>query len=86
METIRVLLADDHAMFREGLRATLDRQSDITIVGEAEDGVEATKKASELAPDIVLMDINMPLTRRGRSQWPHCSTESSSGHHHPHHV
>ena len=61
MKTIRVLLADDHAMFREGLRATLDRQSDMTVVGEAEDGVEAAKKASELAPDIVLMDINMPI-------------------------
>jgi len=61
METIRILLADDHAIFREGLRATLDRQSDMTVVGEAKDGVEATKMASELAPDIVLMDINMPI-------------------------
>lgn len=61
METIRVLLADDHSVFREGLRVILDRQSDMTVVGEAEDGIEATKKASELAPDIVLMDINMPV-------------------------
>ena len=61
METIRVLLADDHAIFREGLRVTLDRQSDITVVGQAKDGVEATKMAQELAPDIVIMDINMPV-------------------------
>ena len=61
MGKIRVLLADDHALFREGLRAILDKQSDILVVGEAEDGVEATEKASELIPDIVLMDINMPV-------------------------
>ncbi len=61
MRKIKVLLADDHAMFREGLRAILDRQSDITVVSEAEDGLEATNKASLLAPDIVLMDINMPI-------------------------
>jgi DNA-binding NarL/FixJ family response regulator len=61
MGEIRVLLADDHAPFREGLRAILDRQSDMMVVGEAKDGVEATEKACELAPDIVLMDVNMPL-------------------------
>jgi NarL family two-component system response regulator LiaR len=61
MGEIRVLLADDHALFREGLRAILDRQSDMVVVGEAEDGVEATKKASDLAPDIILMDISMPV-------------------------
>lgn len=61
MGKIRILLADNHAMFREGLRAILDRLSDMTVVGEAQDGLEATKKASELAPDIILMDINMPV-------------------------
>lgn len=61
MKAIRVLLADDHAIFRDGLRAILDRQKDIVVVGEAGDGVEAVKKAVELAPDIVLMDINMPV-------------------------
>jgi len=61
MRKIKVLLADDHAMFREGLRAILDRQGDITVVSEAEDGLEATNKAGELTPDIVLMDINMPI-------------------------
>ena len=61
MEAIRVLLADDHAIFREGLCAILDRQKDIVVVGEARDGVEAVKKVAEVAPDIVLMDINMPV-------------------------
>ncbi|MCK4451532.1 MAG: response regulator transcription factor [Anaerolineae bacterium] len=61
MEAIRVLLADDHAIFREGLCAILDRQKDIVVVGEARDGVEAVKKTAEVAPDIVLMDINMPV-------------------------
>ncbi len=48
-------------MFREGLRAILDRQRDIRVVGEAKDGAEAIKKTAELAPDVVLMDINMPV-------------------------
>jgi DNA-binding NarL/FixJ family response regulator len=61
LKAIRVLLADDHTIFREGLRAILDRQKDIVVVGEAEDGVEAVKKTAEVAPDIVLMDINMPV-------------------------
>ncbi|MBC8248391.1 MAG: response regulator transcription factor [Anaerolineales bacterium] len=58
---MRVLLADDHAIFREGLCAILDRQKDIVVVGEARDGVEAVKKVAEVTPDIVLMDINMPV-------------------------
>lgn len=61
MKEIRVLLADDHTIFREGLRAILDQQRDIHVVGEAKDGVEAVKKTTELVPDIVLMDINMPV-------------------------
>jgi NarL family two-component system response regulator LiaR len=61
LKAIRVLLADDHAMFREGLRAILDQQKDIHVVGEAEDGREAVNKTAELAPEIVLMDINMPV-------------------------
>jgi DNA-binding NarL/FixJ family response regulator len=59
-EKIRVLLADDHAIFRKGLREIIDKQSDMTVVGEAKDGVEAVSKAEELAPDIILMDIEMP--------------------------
>lgn len=57
---IKVLLADDHPLFRDGLRFTLEQMSDIDIVGEAVDGREAVRLAAELNPDIVIMDINMP--------------------------
>lgn len=60
MTEIRVLLVDDHAIFRGALREVIDGQSDMTVVGEAEDGIEAMDRAEELAPDIVLMDINLP--------------------------
>lgn len=58
---IRVLLVDDHAMVRQGLRAILDRCPDVTIVGEAGNGLEAMTMAAELMPDVILMDIKLPL-------------------------
>ncbi|MHB1390050.1 MAG: response regulator [Thermoleophilia bacterium] len=58
---IRVLLADDHAILRSGLVRLLGEQSDIEVVGEAENGREAVQKVQELHPDIVLMDIGMPV-------------------------
>lgn len=57
---IRVLLADDHSVLREGLVALLDAESDIVVVGQAADGVECHEQALVLRPDIILMDINMP--------------------------
>jgi len=57
---IRILLADDHLIVREGIRACLSDQPNMNIVGEACDGWEAIEKTHELKPDIVLMDINMP--------------------------
>ncbi|MHB0936810.1 MAG: response regulator [Armatimonadota bacterium] len=57
---IRVLLADDHAMVREGLRMILEAQPDMSVVGEAANGREAVRLASELKPDVVIMDIAMP--------------------------
>jgi len=56
----RVLLADDHQIVREGLRSTLQAYDSIQVVGEAANGREAIRKARELKPDVVLMDINMP--------------------------
>ena len=61
MPKIRVLLADDHTIFRKGLQEIINKQSDMTVVGEAKDGVEAVDRAEELEPDIILMDINMPI-------------------------
>jgi DNA-binding NarL/FixJ family response regulator len=59
-ENIRVLIADDHPVVREGLAAMLSRQPDIDVVGEANDGIEAVERAGELLPDIILMDLQMP--------------------------
>ena len=59
-ERIKVLLCDDHTLFREGIKAILKDEHSIEIVGEAEDGRQAVAKALELHPDVVLMDIAMP--------------------------
>jgi DNA-binding NarL/FixJ family response regulator len=58
--TVRVLIADDHAVMRDGLRALLRTERDIDIVGAAEDGRDAVRLACELAPNVVVMDISMP--------------------------
>jgi len=59
-DTVRVLIADDHPLFREGMRGRLDRMDDIAVVGEASGGDEAVRLSQELEPHIVLMDIKMP--------------------------
>ncbi|WP_082084112.1 response regulator [Paenibacillus beijingensis] len=58
--TIRLLLADDHAMVRKGLQVFLNTQSDMELVGEASNGLETLDKAAALQPDVILMDLNMP--------------------------
>jgi DNA-binding NarL/FixJ family response regulator len=76
MGSIRVLLADDHALFREGLAGLIAAQPDFEVVGEAGNGLEALDKARELAPDLILMDITMPgcdgleATRRIKGELP----------------
>src|SRR5579884_838733 len=73
---IRVVLADDHRLFREGLRRLLEPEGDIQVVGEAEDGREVQRLARELQPDVVLMDVSMAVvdgiaaTRAITRQWP----------------
>jgi DNA-binding NarL/FixJ family response regulator len=60
MQPTKVLIVDDHALFRQGVRNTIEPEKDFEVVGEAEDGREAMVKARELKPDLILMDINMP--------------------------
>jgi len=61
MDKVRILLADDHTILRDGIRALLEDETDMLVVGEAEDGRTAVKLACQLQPDVVLMDIAMPL-------------------------
>ncbi len=60
MSRIRVLIADDHAVLRAGLRMLIDAQSDMTVVGEAADGPETVSRARSLGSDVVLLDLSMP--------------------------
>jgi len=60
MKPIRVLLADDHTVVRDGLRAVLERESDMEVVAEAADGWESVRLAASAAPDVVVMDLAMP--------------------------
>jgi len=59
-EKLRVLVVDDHALFRRGLQMVLEQEPDLELVGEASDGTEAIEKAQELMPDVILMDVRMP--------------------------
>jgi len=76
MKKIRVLVVDDHTLVRDGIRALLQLVADVEVVGEATNGKEALEKVEELTPDVVLMDLAMPImggleaTRRIRRQFP----------------
>jgi len=76
MTRTRLLLADDHDLFREGLAGLINAQPDLEVVGQASDGLEALTLARDLHPDLIAMDINMPVcdgleaTRLIRAEWP----------------
>ncbi len=76
MNKIKVLIADDHALFREGTHSLIDQEKDMEVVGEASDGAETTKLVKELRPHVVLMDIAMPkvngieATRQIKADYP----------------
>ena len=57
---MRILIADDHGMMREGLKFLIKKEADMEVVGEAEDGLTAVKLAKELQPDVIIMDVSMP--------------------------
>ncbi|MGE5262518.1 MAG: response regulator [Acidobacteriota bacterium] len=92
MPKTRVLLVDDHAILREGLRALLSYYDDIQVVGEAADGAESVTRAGELQPDIILMDIAMPgmngleATREIRTRFPETRVLILTQHEDPQYV
>ena len=67
---IRVLLADDHGVIRDGLGGLIEGLDDVELVGTAADGAEAVERARELRPDVILMDLDMPKARRHRGDAP----------------
>jgi DNA-binding NarL/FixJ family response regulator len=75
-EVVRILIVDDHELFRHGVSAILKRSSDVEVVAEVENGQRAVQKCRELTPDVVLMDINMPVldgleaTRQIKREYP----------------
>lgn len=84
--TTRIFLADDHVMIREGLRLLIDRQKDLSVVGEAEDGRAVLKNVPKANPDIIIMDVEMPnlngreATRQILELYPNISVIALSAH------
>jgi two-component system response regulator NreC len=86
MDELRVFLADDHAVVRDGLKTLINAQPDLSVVGEAEDGATAVERIRALQPDVVVMDVSMPhgngaeTTAKVISQFPHMKVLALSMH------
>jgi DNA-binding NarL/FixJ family response regulator len=86
MKKIRILLAEDHAMVREGLKLLIDSQPHMQVIGEAENGQAAVERSQELMPDIVLMDVSLPemnglkATEKLRRECPHIKVVALTRH------
>jgi len=91
-EPISVIIADDHALVRQGVRAFLDVQSDLAVVGEADSGEATVHMAAELVPDVVLMDLLMPgiggveATRQVKQVSPHTQVIVLTSYHEDEHI
>lgn len=83
---IKVFLADDHHIVRQGLKALVERENDFTVIGEAENGLVAVKRVNELLPDVVVMDLHMPdlngveATRQVLAENPHIKVVCLTAH------
>ena len=75
MSEIRILLADDHAVIRSGLRLVLEREPGFRVVAEAADGKDAIRLAAELSPDVAVLDVAMPYAGLGLGEWVTCCLE-----------
>jgi two-component system response regulator NreC len=86
MKKIRILLAEDHAMVREGLKLLIDSQPNMQVIGEAENGQAAVERSQQLMPDIVLMDVSLPemnglkATEKLRRECPHIKVVALTRH------
>src|SRR5687767_11311105 len=86
MEKLKILLAEDHRILREGLKRLIDEQPNMQVVGEADNGIAAWQKTKEIEPDIVLMDISMPqlngaeATQKIRELCPNVKVIALTGH------
>lgn len=68
--SVRIVIADDHTIFRDGLRRLLEAEPELQVIGEAADGTEAVTQTRALKPDILLLDLAMARTRHGRPARP----------------
>ena len=77
---IRIVIADDHAIFRDGLKKLLSLERDLDVIGEAEDGQQTVELVKKLQPDILLLDLKMPVKRSGGVGTNPRPGENHSGH------